>query len=311
MTPASSHIDPDGLAGASALPAPYETALRRVLRTHPDGGGSLIERLLTAPEPIAITLPHGGKTLLLFFDPDTATLVVRDPNGPNDQVWRWRRLRRLVLRDRLLRSLSARANAAHELSPQVRQALRYPRPDPGHADRIPALNQLRERSDARLDISETVTFDRLTVPPIDTLEEADMSSLRRDIRDHLAALSGDQTAAMVQDSAFENATPGLSPVVFPLDATEELMALVRHANPPGRSSVSLVLPVEATLSVDLGPDQPEETASAQVALLYLDLEPGNVMAAIRENTLLGAAEAILEQNGLSLLSLSIREARAT
>lgn len=309
MTPGLPTLDAKDFAAAGGLPASYEYELRRVLAAQPDGGGTLIERLLGAKEAVEITLPDNGATLLLAFDPNSASLIVCDPTGAEGRVWQWRRLRRLVLRDRLLRGLSRHNGAVHELSPIVRETLRYPRPVVSSAANIKALFHLAEQADARLEISENVTFDRKTFPFIDEADDNTAASLRHQVQAQLSNLSSDQSVAMVQDGAFENAVQQLVPVVFSIDSFSELSTVVREANPPSRITVSLALPCEAEFHVDLGPGHKDETARTEVTLLYLDLTPGDVMEVMRENTLIMPAETVLEQNGLSLLSLSIRESR--
>ena len=281
----------------------------RALFAQPERGELILKQLLSFGGAVNVTVEDGARTLVLFLDPETAVLLVSDPDELEGGLYRWRRFRRLVLRDLLLRDESRRDRPLSEIYPFVAQLLKFPRPSLQRTSAFPALSQLVARSHARLEISEGVTFDRRALPWAETLDEAGVSALRSEVAAHLSSLTSDQVAAMVQDDLFDLNPTHLVPTVFPIENYNDIAALIRHANPKSRPTVSIVLPTQAVLSVALGAGAAAQERPAEVALLYLELTPWDVMNVIRSNDLIENASAVLETNGLSLTELAIRENR--
>lgn len=299
-------MGPEEFAEAPFLPAPYEFELLRALAAQPDGGGPLFERMIADGTPTEVSIAEDKRSLTLLFDPSVSMLLVSDPSDPEDGRFRWRRLRRLVLRNLLLSNLARSRAALQDRYPLLAKALSYPRPTVDGSHEFAALTQLEARCDVQLERSETVTFD---LPFGASGSKEEDTGLRAQLSHQLAQLSPDQVVAMVQDDLFDLKAAGAVPTVYPVEQWDELTALVRHANPVDRASVSLVLPVEARLLVDLGTQMKPMTLETTVALFYLDLNPAEVMDAVRSAVMSRPASEVLEHNGLSLRDLSIRESR--
>ena len=122
------NLDPKEFAGAPFLPAPYEFELLRALAAQPDGGGPLFERMIADGTPTEVSLAEDKHSLTLLFDPSVSMLLVSDPSDPEDGRFRWRRLRRLVLRNLLLSNLARSRAALQDRYPLLANALSYPRP---------------------------------------------------------------------------------------------------------------------------------------------------------------------------------------
>lgn len=303
-------LEPDDFASAPPLPLLKEAQILQALAAEKDGGGPLLERLIAQGHPIELTLAAAEKKrFYLHFDSGSAVLLVEDPDAAEAGLWRWRRLRRLVMRDLLLRNYSRRRAELQDVYPLLNEALRFPRPTLIQTASFPALAQLKSRCIAQLELGEAVTFDRQIVPSADALDSDALLQLRADIQLYLARLTSDQICAMIQDDLYEIGLASQVPTAFPMPAYSELSALVRHTNPHSRATVSLAVPVDFTLQVDMGEATESESYSTKAVLLYLELAPTEVMEVFRSVSPTQTALQVLEENGLSLSDLAIREAR--
>ena len=272
--------------GTAVVPAVLETDVLRALSRLSDGGRSLCARLVAQARPVK--LAAGDRWLGLFFDRASGVLLVYEPPAEAADPPRWQRLRRVALRDYLARNLEEWPAAFGSDSARLEHALHYPRPAIQVAEALPALAHLAARAADRLERSET----------------AARQAARERAAPGDAAPSEDAALARVQDALFEGAAELAMPTAFPITAYRDLASQVRAANPPARSSVSLVLPVLTD------PGRDPAAARVTAAILHLDLTPAEVMAAIRSSTLARPAQEVLGDNGLSLSNLLMREARS-
>lgn len=144
-----------------------------------------------------------------------------------------------------------------------------------------------------------------------TMVSAEQDLARRESYFFLGLMNDDERVAAVQSEL--EPVIGRLPTTFSERSYARLAEKCCDANTVERGTISMAFPVRASITPPARPERAELNGKlppvpTHVTQLYLDVTPTEAMELLQQDNLLYPPRDILEENGLSLEALSIREA---